>query len=453
MFKFYSQNQIQLLPPSLEDEVSEDHLARFISLAVDQLDLKSIVQQYSDKGENAYHPAMLLKVLIYGYAIGLRSSRKLARSVQENVVFMWLSGRQKPDFRTINDFRKNKLSDIKMIFKQVLQICDELGMIRCGKVSLDGTKIEAHANRHKAVYRKQLKRQSDRIDQQIEEIFHEAEAIDQEEDALYGLDQDMQNTGRAIDKKVVAELAKKLNSRKKKMESKKCQLQERQERLKEKVKHLQKRNSYTMTDRDATVMMMKENHIAPGYNIQLASERQVIVAYGIYQKCTDYHLLRPMREEIKAMMGRYPAIMIQDAGYGTRENTKYLRNKRQEFVMPYMMLNKDRGKRNRGEYRMPKKPDIFWEDMKKQMWQTLETKQGKKLMKRRGHDIEPVIGDLKYNQGLRKFLLRGQRKVGIETGLASMTHNFKKIRNETEYWEQYLRRMIGVQILTTEFGT
>lgn len=120
MFKPYTQNQSQLLPQSLEESVAPDHLARLISHSVDQLDISMIEQTYSNNGQHAYHPSMLLKVLIYGYASGIRSSRKLSDKLHEDIVFMWLSGRQDPDFRTIADFRKDKLTDFKSLFEQVL---------------------------------------------------------------------------------------------------------------------------------------------------------------------------------------------------------------------------------------------------------------------------------------------------------------------------------------------
>lgn len=123
MFKQYSQNQIQLLPPNLEDILSPDHLARLISKVVDEMNLDFIESTYSPDGCQAYHPRMLTKVLIYGYTIGIRSSRKLADRLAEDIVFMWLSGRQTPDFRTISDFRKDRLGEVKKIFIQALTLC------------------------------------------------------------------------------------------------------------------------------------------------------------------------------------------------------------------------------------------------------------------------------------------------------------------------------------------
>lgn len=448
MFKFYSQNQIQLLPASLEEQIELDHLSRLINSVVDELDTSAIEKNYSEIGQNAYHPKMLLKILIYGYAIGVRSSRKIARSCKENVVFMWLSGRQAPDFRTISDFRKAKLTNFKDIFQQVLEMCQKLGLVRCGKVCLDGTKIQASANRHKAVYRKTLNKQNNLIKQQIDQIIREADLIDKEEEALYGM-KDIMNTGRAIDQKVIKELARELQRKRVRNQKQEEKVVDKKRRLEEREEVMgDKHNSYLTSDPAATVMLMKEGYCAPGYNVQLATENQVILGYGIFSKCTDYHLLKPMREEIKINLGRYPKLLIADAGYGTKENSKYLKRVRQKFLIAYRDYARDRTKRKKGIYEAPKVPDRYWEEMKWKMWQCLESEEGKKLRRKRGYDVEPVIGDLKSNMGMRRFLLRGRDKVETEIGLSSLAHNLKKIRTSIKYWENYLRRMMMIGVLT-----
>ena len=157
-YKEYHQSQIMLMPPSLEERVLQDHLARYISQVVDALDLSEIEAGYSDIGCRAYHPRMLLKLLIYGYSIGIRSSRRIQKETREDLVFMWLAGMQEPDFRTISDFRKARIGDIKELFQQVLETCVELGMVKCGRISLDGTKIEANSGKNKLTFCKTLEK-------------------------------------------------------------------------------------------------------------------------------------------------------------------------------------------------------------------------------------------------------------------------------------------------------
>ena len=185
-FKEYNQSQLQLLPQDLESKIAPDHLARLISKAVDDMDLLFIEQTYSNDGQHAFNPRMLLKVLVYGYSLGLRGSRKLADRLKEDIVFMWLSARNTPDFRTISDFRKDKLIDFDNIFEQVLKTCFALNMVRVGKVSLDGTKALANASKNKAVFRTNLKKQKELIHQKVEEIMKEVESADEEEERLYG---------------------------------------------------------------------------------------------------------------------------------------------------------------------------------------------------------------------------------------------------------------------------
>ena len=155
------------MPPSLDDKIPPDHLARYIDKVVDELDIKDIEDSYSDLGCHAYHPQMLIKVILYGYCIGIRSSRRIQKEIREDLVFMWLAGQQEPDFRTISDFRKDRIKDIKKLFNQVLEICYKLGMVQCGKISIDGTKIEANSGRNKITYRKKLEKSKARYEEKI----------------------------------------------------------------------------------------------------------------------------------------------------------------------------------------------------------------------------------------------------------------------------------------------
>ena len=177
-FKEYRQHQIMLMPPSLDDKIPQDHLARYIDKVVDELDIKDIADSYSDLGCHAYHPQMLIKVILYGYCIGIRSSRRIQKEIREDLIFMWLAGMQEPDFRTISDFRKDRIKDIRKLFNQVLEICYKLGMVQCGKISIDGTKIEANSGRNKITYRKKLEKSKARFEEKIDEIMKEAADID-----------------------------------------------------------------------------------------------------------------------------------------------------------------------------------------------------------------------------------------------------------------------------------
>jgi transposase len=288
-----------LMPPNLEEKVPQGHLSRFISRVVDQLEIEEINDSYSDLGCRAYNPRMLLKILIYGYATGIRSSRRIQKEAREDLVFMWLAGMQEPDFRTISDFRKDRIVDIKGVFRQVLAICGELGMVRCGRISIDGTKIEASSSRNKLTYRKMLERHKEKYEDKVQEILEEAEKLDAEEDKLYG-ESDGYSGEHVHSIEEIRKALKKVNSEKRKLECQTDKVKSKIAVIDEKIERMGKnRNSYGNTDTDATLMLMKEGHLGVGYNVQMATENQVIVGYGVYQRPNDVHLLQPMIEEIE----------------------------------------------------------------------------------------------------------------------------------------------------------
>lgn len=429
MFKPYNQNQLQLLPPDLSNMIAKDHLARLISHTVEEMDISFIEQTYFPNGQHAYDPRMLLKILVYAYAIGLRGSRKIADRIKEDIVFMWLAGRQTPDFRTISDFRKDKLVDFKKIFDQVLGTCFAIGMVRVGKVSLDGTKILANASRNKAVYRTSIKKRRELIRQKVEEIMAEVEAVDEEEERLYG-NATPHRTGRVFTKEEVARAVSKVEQERRRLEKKQNILKAKEADIKKKERVMRSdRNSFSSTDKDATVMMMKEGYTAPGYNVQLATEKQVILGYGVYSNRNDIRLLKPMVEEVKERTKRKPEILITDAGYGTKINYRYLKRESIPAFIPYNTYEQERILRNKSLYEPPKNPDREFEKYRLRTMLRLQSDEGKTMMKRRREDVEPVIGNLKRNMGFRRFSLRGKWKCELELGLVSLAHNLVKIKN------------------------
>jgi transposase len=428
MFKDYNQSQSQLLPPNLSDMVSKDHIARLINHSVDRMDLSYITDQYSTNGQKAYDPRMLLKILVYGYASGARSSRKIADRLKEDIVFMWLAGRSNPDFRTISDFRKDKLGDFKNIFEQVLETCFSLGLVRVGKVSIDGTKILASASRNKAVYRKVLAKRKEYIKDKVDNIIKEAEELDRQEDELYG-NATINRTGIVFKDKDIDKAMKKITREKKKLDKQKMVFQVKTQEVKAKERKMRKdRNSFISTDKDATIMRMKEDYSAPGYNVQLATERQIILSYGVYSDRNDLKLLKPVLKEIEERTKRRPDAILADKGYGYKMNYRYLRKENITSFMPYNNYDIDRILINKKLYERPKKIDKELEKYKLTQLIRLQTEEGKKMLKRRRQDVEPTFGDLKRNLGFRRFTLRGKHKCEIELGLFSLAHNFKKIQ-------------------------
>lgn len=451
MFKPYAQSQSQLLPQSLEESITPDHLARLINQSIDQMDIFSIEKLYSENGQHAYHPRMLLKVLIYGYASGIRSSRKLADKLHEDIVFMWLAGRQAPDFRTIADFRKDKLADFKTLFEQVLATSMDIGLIRVGTISLDGSKILASASKNKMQYRKQLLKRRINLKEKIDQILKEADDLDAEEDKLYGSNT-INRTGIVITKEKVAAAIKKIQKKKQTLKKHEAVAKAQISSIKHKEQTMRKdRNSYSSTDPDATLMMMKENYIAPGYNIQLATEHQVILGYGVFSDRNDQKLLKPMLEEVEARTKRKPESVLADAGYGRKMNYRYLKNQKIVAYIPNQSYEQDTVLRNQGLYHI-QNPDVELETYKARMRIRLQSEYGQQMLKRRRQDVEPTFGNLKRNMEFRRFNLRGRLKCELELGLVSMAHNLKKMKSwikKATQWDdgrtkiQELGRILG----------
>lgn len=418
-FKEYRQHQVMLMPPSLDDKIPQDHLARYIDKVVDELDIKDIADSYSDLGCHAYHPQMLIKVILYGYCIGIRSSRRIQKEIREDLIFMWLAGMQEPDFRTISDFRKDRIKDIRKLFNQVLEICYKLGMVQCGKISIDGTKIEANSGRNKITYRKKLEKSKARFEEKIDEIMKEAADIDAEEDRLYG-DKDGYSLDHGYTSEEIKEAMKKLQREKKKAEEKLAVVDEKLERMGE------DRNSFGNTDKDATLMLMKNDSLGVGYNVQMATENQVIVGFGVYQDRADTHLLQPMIAEVEHNLGMTPAVIMADKGYCSEKNYEYLACRGMKAAIPPHTFDLDIAARHKGTYQPSSNPT--YEQYKVDMLNFLETDEGKGLMDKRKWDVEPTFGDIKHNMGFRKLLLRRMPKVKTEVGLVAIAHNIKKIK-------------------------
>jgi transposase len=428
-FKEYNQNQMMLLPPSLEEKIKEDHIARLISQVVDKLDIRDIEARYSEEGCSAYHPRMLLKIILYGYSIGIRGSRRLQKRTEEDIVFMWLSGMQNPDFRTISDFRKDKLGDIKKLFKQVLGMCFELGMTNCGKVSLDGTKIEASSNRNKVTYKKSLIKRKARLEEQIDKIFDEAEEIDRQEDEMYG-EWDGYSTGRKISEEEIEKAVEKLNKERSKLNKDKAKKQDKLDQVTDKIAWLEARNSSGNTDKDATLMQMKEGYLGVGYNMQMVTENQVILDYGLYQRPADVKLMQEVIEGLKDFIGKSPEAVIADKGYSSQANYEYLESEKIKAVIPHCMYEQDKRAKRLGTYKPSQNKEF--QIYKDRNLEYLESAEGKALMKKRQHDVEPVFGNIKYNMNFRKLILRMIPKAVIEVGLISMAHNIQKMKKALE---------------------
>ena len=362
-FKPYTQQQL-LLPTHLEELIPEKHLVRVINNVIDDLDLEALLRQYKGGGTSSYHPRMLLKVLIYSYTQKTYSSRQIAKALRENVNYMWLSGMNKPNFRTINRFRGVVMREvIEEIFTSVLQYLIEYGYVNLETYFVDGTKIEADANRYSFVWRKSTENYKKKLQEKVRQVMEEVERVNEEEDQRYG-DKDLEEMGEEadIDSESLQELTRELNEKLKK--------QPQDKQLKKMVKKLDNdyiprmlkyeqyeekfagRNSFSKTDEDATFMCMKEDHmrnrkLKPGYNVQIGTENQFITGYSIHQTTGDSACLVPHLEKMRQQLNRLPGKVVADAGYGSEENYTYLEEHQIEAYVKYNTFDLERRKRRK----------------------------------------------------------------------------------------------------------
>lgn len=359
VFKPYVMGQPSLLPPDLEELIPENHLVRTVHEVIEQIDLSILYQQYAGGGTSSYHPKMMLKVLVYGYVEKLYSSRQIAKALRENVNFMWLSGQNRPDFRTINRFRGEVLKDIiGEVFACVLELLIEQGHVKLEDYFIDGSKLEANARRHSAVWAKNTKRYKERVGEQIRELLEEIERENEAEQAEYG-DQDLPEVGNEaeIDSQRLKEKIEQLNVRlqeqpkdrnlKKAVQKLEKDYLPRLEKYEEQEKKLAGRNSYSKTDEDATFMRMKEDQrnphawSKPAYNVQLGTENQFIVGFSVHQQTNDGVCLKPHLAEVAQYVGRLPENWVGDSAYGTEENLSYAEETSSSAYLKYASFHQE----------------------------------------------------------------------------------------------------------------
>lgn len=354
--------QPQLLPPSVDELIPEKHLVRVIHELIDRMDISAISKSYKGGGTSSYHPKMLLKVIVYAYAVQVYSGRQIAKAMRENLPFMWLSGGNRPDFRTINRFRGEKLKGrIQGVFTEVLEYLIEAGYVKLEHYFVDGTKIEADANRYSFVWKKSTQTNKQKLQEKVGELFKKIDEINEAEEAEYG-DKDLEELGEdsEIDSEKLHELAERLSKKlaedpenkalKKAKKAVETDYIPRMEKYERYEAALGERNSCSKTDKDATFMQMKEDHmrnrtLKPGYNVQIGTENQMIVGFSIHQTSTDSPTLIPHLQQLKHNLGNLPPNWVADAGYGCEENYLALLA---EQITPYVKYNtfeKDRKKR------------------------------------------------------------------------------------------------------------
>lgn len=352
VFKPYNPDQLNLLPPSLEELIPPNHVVRVVRQVIDQINIDPILKKYKGGGTSSFHPRLMLKLLVYGYLSNIYSSRKLEQAAASNIHFMWLVGMQRPDHNTINRFRSDRLKGVlKEVFSQVVVLMADEGLLNIKTLYVDGTKLEANANKYTFVWGKAIKRNKERIKKQLKELWAYAETIAKEElmdnNPTTYEELDAEKVSKTIssineaikDKEVDKKIKQKLNYGKKEWPKNLAKYKAQEELL-------DGRNSYSKTDPDATFMRMKDDvmrngQLKAGYNWQISTSSQYIVNYDIYQSSTDFRTLPNHLDQYTNLYGQSPDVVVADAGYGSEENYEYLQKQTIEAFVKYPGFHKE----------------------------------------------------------------------------------------------------------------
>ena len=424
-FRPYVPEQRLLLPPAIEDWVPEGHLARFISDVVEGLDLSAIECAYGEeRGYPPYDPRMMTKVLLYAYATGVYSSRRMAARLVDSVAFRYLAASNQPDFRTLNRFRKQHAPALSNLFAQVVRLCRKAGLVKLGRVAVDGTKIKANASKHKAMSYGRMKEKEEQLERDIKGWLKKSDEVDAQEDRQYGKDK----TGDELP----AELATREGRLKKIREAKAALEAEARERAKADGKDPDTakppdKAQRNFTDPESRIMKGNDGFVQ-GYNAQVAVDgsSQVIVAQHVTDASPDVEQLLPVVNALGKTLKHRPKQLLADAGYYSEANVTALQKRGIEPFIATRRLKHQQELPPAPRGRIPAALSV-----KERMERTLRTVRGRTTYALRKVIPEPVFGQIKHARGFRQFLRRGLDNVSHEWALICTVHNLLKLYTAT----------------------
>jgi transposase len=355
VFKNQTGNCPELFPVNIFDKIPENHPVRLVDAVVNSLDISDILKKYKGGGTSAYHPRMMIKVLFYSYLSNVYSCRKIAKALNENIYFMYISGNSTPDFRTINDFRGKILKDsIKTLFAEVVKMLVEMGYVSLDVQYIDGTKIEAKSNKYTFVWRGSVEKYKDKLEAKINSILSDIEKSILSDNQEANKEELPKNINSEQLRERLSVLNKKLKEPPKKIAKELQKLQEEHlpklEKYEKDLEILEGRNSYSKTDSDATFMRMKEDHmkngqLKPAYNPQISTENQFITHVSIHQTPGDTTTLKSHLTSFEESYKKQSKEIVADAGYGSEENYEMLEEKDVEAYVKYNYFHKEQKKK------------------------------------------------------------------------------------------------------------
>jgi len=443
-FRPYNPDQLFLLPQDMKQWLPEEDLVYFIMDVVKQVDLRKIYRPYESerRGQPPYNPTMMVGLLLYAYAVGMPSSRKIEQATYHSIPFRVLTANQQPDHDTIADFRKRHLKTLAGLFVQVLRLCQKAGLVKFGHIALDGTKVKANASKHKAMSYGRMEKKAAELKKEVEHLLTQAEQADMKEDVLYGkgkrsgqLPKELQFRQTRLQKIQEAKLALEEEARieaaarKAEYEAKKKAYDNKTDRRGRPPKapsgQIDSKRQRNFTDPDSRIMPASgSKDFIQGYNCQAAvdGKTQVIVATGVTQETNDKQQIEPLIEKIEEnTAGKLPKVVSADTGYFSETNCNILDDKE---IKAYVAT----GKQKHGEIplqlrgRIPNNATV-----KERMARKLRTIKGRATYSLRKQIVEPVFGQIKGARNFRQFSFRGLENCQQEWDLVCLTHNLLKL--------------------------
>ncbi len=460
-FKSIQNDQIFLLPPTIGDFIPEGHLGRVINEIVDTFDTTEIEKRYSYQGQKSYHPKLLVKLWVYGYATGTLSGRKIAAKCETDTAWMYLAGMHRPDFRTINDFRKDNIKSFESYFIAVIKLCRELGMANVGTIALDGTKIRANASARKMMDKDMYIIWLGKVEDELASLTKEADRINESEEKVL-----KDQRGDELPKEI----------RKKEVLRKKIQ---------EAIEELKNRDGGRANLTDMDVRLIKSaGQIKPNYNCQGAvTEDGILVGAYVSTNASDKEQLMPLINQVEQNTGNEVESVLADSGYSSYANYEWLDEQKktayipdQEFEHREKLKGEPYDRSNfiynpaKDKYVCPQGKDLifsgisfsrtrkqklriykgtqcsvcpvkadcttaserqinqdFREPLRERARNLLDSPQGKLIYRKRMNMIEPIWGNIKFNKLITMFHLRGLNKVNGEWMLIAIGNNIQKL--------------------------
>ncbi|HEX6372931.1 MAG TPA: IS1182 family transposase [Longimicrobium sp.] len=430
-FREYDQDQLFLMPPSVQEWVREDSLARFLSEVIDGMDARGRLDAFyapyrvDGWGAPAFHPVMMLKVVLYAYTNGVTSSRRIEAMLEVDIAFRYLAANNQPDFRTINGFRTTHLDALLGVFVDVLELCRDAGMVKLGRVALDGHRVAGDASLSE-------NRKRERLEQQVRELLDEAARIDARENQQHGpeargdeLPSGLKNPRKRAEHLQAAldELKKREDALRREQEER-IALREKEEQEAGRKKRgrkpkpaaevkLPEEARVNRTDPESRVMKGRNGRYLQGYNGQamVDCESQVIVAQQLTNEQADVNLLASMLDRCEEQAGARPAQVLADAGYWSEANGALDGQSGTDLLIATVHWAGEKPEKHPRRDLMEAK---------------LEKEEGKAAYAQRGSTVEPSFGQM-VTRGLERFRLRGKKKAGLEWSLWCTTHNLLKL--------------------------